>query len=176
MAAGLIALWLRRRGYVEISGALINLAGIIIWWAAVGHEVDRVGLASCVAGQLLQTNVICLAIGSVVWSLLESCRDCVAAGAFCRVCAGALARRQCRQQNHFARVAAQLGVCLLGLLVACCVADELLQFRHVGTAAAGLDCPGFHCGGNGGLLGQIGRPGSSLPAMYGLGLSAVGMA
>ena len=69
LTAGLVALLLRKPAHVYFSGLLINLAGTIVWWAysPSGARWPEWNLAD-MAG-LVQANVLCLAIGSVVWSL-----------------------------------------------------------------------------------------------------------
>ena len=62
VTAGLLALWLRLPGYVFVSGLLLNAAGVVGWLAWEPRHLAT----------LLQVNVLCLAVGSVVWSLLEA--------------------------------------------------------------------------------------------------------
>jgi hypothetical protein len=56
---GAIAIWRRLPAYVFISGLLLNAAGTIGWMAWCPSAFDSV----------VQVNVLCLAIGSIVWSL-----------------------------------------------------------------------------------------------------------
>jgi hypothetical protein len=62
VTAALLALWLRLPAYVFISGLLLNAAGVVGWLAWEPRTLDT----------FLQVNVLCLAAGSVVWSLLEA--------------------------------------------------------------------------------------------------------
>ncbi|MFZ1933529.1 MAG: hypothetical protein WCB27_16400 [Thermoguttaceae bacterium] len=62
VTAGLLVLWLRLRAYVFVSGLLLNAAGVVAWLAWEPRTFAT----------LLQTNVLCFAAGSVVWSLLEA--------------------------------------------------------------------------------------------------------
>jgi len=61
VAAGLIALWLRRPAYVYASGLLLNLVGVIAWLAWTRHDVYG----------FLEVNALCLAAGAVAWTLIE---------------------------------------------------------------------------------------------------------
>ncbi len=60
--AALLALWLRLPAYVFISGLLLNAAGVVGWLAWGPTTLSA----------LLQVNVLCLAAGSVAWSLLAA--------------------------------------------------------------------------------------------------------
>ena len=62
VTAALLALWLRLPGYVFVSGLLLNAAGVVAWLAWEPATIAA----------LLQINVLCLAAGSIVWSLLEA--------------------------------------------------------------------------------------------------------
>jgi hypothetical protein len=161
LTAGLVAVLLRNPVQVYSSGLLINLAGTIVWWACwpSGARWPEWGLAD-VAG-LLQANALCLAIGSLVWSLVEFLPQRVP-------------HLKAEGQPPFADLAAQLGAVLAGLVAAAGVAATLLELESIpigrldwfalaGVAAATAVC-----------LGQR-RAAFSLPALYGLGLSAVAL-
>jgi len=62
VSAGVIALWRRQAAYVFISGLLLNVAGSIAWiaWGPSSYT------------SFIQTNVLCLAVGSIAWTLLGS--------------------------------------------------------------------------------------------------------
>ena len=62
VTAALLALWLRLPAYVFISGLLLNAAGVVGWLA----------WGPTTFAALVQINVLCLAAGSVAWSLLEA--------------------------------------------------------------------------------------------------------
>jgi hypothetical protein len=61
VATGLLAMWLRRPGYVYVSGLLLNAAGTLLG-LAVGHAT-AVGLA--------EVNIFCLAAGATIWAILR---------------------------------------------------------------------------------------------------------
>ncbi len=87
---------LRKPAHVYSSGLLINLAGTIVWWAysPSGATWPEWNLAD-MAG-LVQANVLCLAIGSVVWSLVE-------------LLPRGVPNWKAERQPPFAHLAAQLG-------------------------------------------------------------------
>ena len=117
-----MALWLRRPAYVYLSCLLLNVAGTILWWswAAADVNIFSTGTFGPVAG-LVQANVICLAVGSIA---LDAGGIGASRRAF-RMTAGAAAIEPA------AHAAARLAACLLGMMVAICVADELLGLEHV---------------------------------------------
>ncbi len=161
----MVALWLRRPAYVYFSGLLLNVAGTILWWSWAGASVNifRWDLGS-VAG-LVAANVICLAIGSIAWSLLRFAHP-----------EGVPHIGEDGRIEPAAHTAVRFGVGLLGVLVAVCVANELLGLRHVGPqrldwiALAAIAAAALVC------LGDRARAaGFVLPSLYGLGLMALGM-
>ena len=162
-AAGLVALWLRRPAYVYLSGALLNVAGTILWWWWAAANVDILNWNFRTVAGLVQSNVLALAAGSIVWSLLRvTHRD------------GVPHARWGGRQQPAAHVAAGLGACLLGVLVAVCVVYELLGLRHVGPqrldwiALAAVALAAAVC------LWDHARE-FALSTLYGLGLAALGM-
>jgi hypothetical protein len=60
VTAGLLAVWSRVPAYVFVSGLLLNVTGTLTWAAWGPAE----------AGWLVAINVLCLAVGSGVWSAL----------------------------------------------------------------------------------------------------------
>ena len=75
LLAAALAMWTRRPIYVYLSGFLINLIGMLFWQAWL---VDVVGIETWMAwgpgilDTFLYTNIICLAISSACWSLIET--------------------------------------------------------------------------------------------------------
>src|SRR5262249_7209511 len=67
---GALALWTRRGGFVYASGLLVNVAGHLAWlaWAETGGAP-----AGSVVERLLLTHVLCLALASLAWSVIELC-------------------------------------------------------------------------------------------------------
>ncbi len=161
LTAGLVALVLRKPLHVYFSGLLINLGGTIAWWAysPSGARWPDWDLAD-VAG-LVQANVLCLAIGSVVWSLLE-------------LLPRGVPSPRAEGQPPFAHLAAQAGAVLLALVAATGVASTLFQLGGIPIerldwiALAGVATATAVCLGDRGAR-------FPLPALYGLGLSAIAM-
>ena len=67
VTAAISAFWLRRPAYTYLSGVLINLAGILIWWG-VNRPITAWTTATGIS--FVDANVLSLAVGSIVWSLL----------------------------------------------------------------------------------------------------------
>jgi len=61
LTAGLLAVWLRWTAYVCVSGLILNVAGTVIWYVLRGPDQVL---------SLIETNVLCLAAGSVIWSAI----------------------------------------------------------------------------------------------------------
>ncbi len=70
-AAAVVALWLRRPTYVFLSCLLLNLSGTILWWSWSGAKLDILDWDLQTVAALVQANVISLAIGSMIWTLLK---------------------------------------------------------------------------------------------------------
>ena len=70
-AAAVVALWLRRPTYVFLSCLLLNLSGTILWWSWSGAKLDIFDWDLQTVAALVQANVIALAIGSMIWTLLK---------------------------------------------------------------------------------------------------------
>ena len=172
LTTGLVAVVLRKPAHVYFSGLLINVAGTIVWWAwspssttwpvwnlAAGTMSGTMYSGSWSAG-LVQANVLCLAIGSLVWSLVDLLPQGVP-------------NPKADAQPPFAHLAAQLGAVLLGLVVAVGVATTLFELRHIPIerldwiALAGVVAATAVC-----LRDR--RTNFPLPTLYCLGLSAIG--
>ena len=138
LTAGLVAMLLRKPVHVYFSGLLINLAGTIVWWAysPSGARWPEWNLAD-MAG-LVQANVLCLAIGSVVWSLVELLPQGVP-------------NLEADGQPPFAHLAAQMGAVGIGLVTAAGVATTLFGADAHPHRATRLDCAGGHRHGHGRL-------------------------
>jgi hypothetical protein len=161
LTAGLVAVVLRKPAQVWFSGLLINLAGTIVWWAYSPSGAPWPDWSLADLAGLAQANVLCLAIGSFVWSLVEL----LPRGA---------SNLKFHGQPPFAHQAAQTGAVLLGLVTAAGVAATLLHRRHIPIgrldwiALAGIVAATAVC------LRQR-RAHFPLPTLYGLGLSAIGL-
>jgi hypothetical protein len=161
LTAGLVAVVLRKPLHVYFSGLLINLAGTIVWWAygPSGARWPDWNLAD--AAGLVQANVLCLAIGSVVWSLLE-------------LLPRGVPNPKAERQPPFAHLAAQAGAVLLALVAATGVATTLLELGRIPIerldwiALAGIVTATSVC-----LRNRRAR--FPLPTLYGLGLSAIAL-
>ena len=158
LSLGLVAMVLRRPAQVYTSALLINLAGTIVWWAyspsgTVWPDWTVPDLCS-----LVQANVFCLAIGSLIWSLLVFLPGGVP---------------KAERLPPFAYLATQLGAILLGLVVATGIVNlffELPQTRVERLdwyALAGITLSTVVCM-------RDCRARFPLPTLYGLGLCAVG--
>ena len=161
LTAGLVAMLMREAVPVYVSGLLINLAGTIAWWSwsPSGATWPNWGLAD-VAG-LVQANVLLLAVGSIVWSVLQWLPRGVP-------------NLSGERQEPFAHLAARLGAIALGAVTFAGVAATLLARRHVPIQTldwAALGCitaATFVC-----LSDRRAR--FPLPTLYCLGLSALGL-
>jgi hypothetical protein len=157
--AGVLALWLRRPAYVFISGLLLNVIGVIAWlvWAEPAWELLPVA-------QLVQANVLCLAVGSGIWSLLKLALP-----------QGLPEPEVGGRTLTFSHLAARWAVGLLAAVVAAAVTSHALAWQQMlltqrldwialaATAAAVTIC----------LWDRSSR--LALPGLYCVGLSAVGM-
>ncbi len=148
-----MALWLQETKYVDVSGILLGAAGTLLWWSRIGANTPFDSWDLAMIDGLVQTNVVCLAIGGTAWRLL-----------------GLLGRPS---EASFVSRAARLGVWLLCGLVAVCVANDLLGLPHVqpqrldwialgAIAAAATICLRRQSGGG-------------PAALYALGIAALGM-
>ncbi|NLS96099.1 MAG: hypothetical protein GXX96_28505 [Planctomycetaceae bacterium] len=61
LGAGAVALWRHRVAEIILSGVFINLAGNVAWIA--WHDQNFAGL--------IETNVLCLAAGATLWTILQ---------------------------------------------------------------------------------------------------------
>ena len=157
--ASVLAVWLRRPAYVFISGLLPNVIGVIAWmaWAEPAWELPSL------AG-FVQANVLCLGIGSAVWTLLKLALP-----------QGVPEPDVGGRRLSFSRLAGCWAVALLAAVVAVAVASHALWLHQVlvtqrldwialaATAAAVAIC----------LWDRSSR--LALPGLYCLTLAAVGM-
>ena len=161
LTMGLVALLLRKPAEVYVSGLLINLAGTMVWWAYSASAAQWPDWNLADATSLVQANALCLALGSIVWSLLEF----LPSGVPSSKTAG---------QELFAHLAAQAGAVGIGLVTLAGVFATLFGQWHLpvvpldwialgSVVAATAVC----------LLDRRAR--FPLPTLYCLGLSAVGM-
>ncbi len=118
--AGMVAMWQRQPVYVYVSGLLLSVIGAIVW-IAWGHPAgDTPALM-----QFAEVNVVGLALGSAVWSLLQ------------RAHARGVPHLELGGRAHpFAHVAGWLAVGLLGTVVGFGVVGHAMQWEayRVGQA------------------------------------------
>ncbi|MFH1267196.1 MAG: hypothetical protein ABIK89_15820, partial [Planctomycetota bacterium] len=158
--AGVLAMWLRRGAYVFISGLLVNVAGTVIWMAWGPWNFAAV----------LYTNVLCLAVGSCVWTLLRPAHP-----------EGVPGIKLGGRALPFAHLAVQAGLAVLGVLV---VISAVFDVRDVHRVPSLHDPATYQ-------LGWLALAAASvattlllwdrtarfpLKAWYSIGLIAVGMA
>ena len=159
MLAGVVgatgaALWRRRVAEILVSGLLLNLAGNVAWIAWREHDLSG----------LIETNVLCLAAGAILWTVLQ------------KVLPGRVANLDLGERVYScAEVALHLALVLLGGLAVVLVALTLAGVDHPGAmpltwwtvlAVAGT------------LVLRLASESRqfSLPGLYYLGLIAVGLA
>ncbi len=109
ICAGALALWQRQAGYVWLSGLVVNVAASVAWaaWGAPNF-VSFTGF-----------NVLGLAIGSLLWSLLAFIRP-----------AKVPHLRWAGQEWPFSHAAAILGLLALAGLTAALLAADVLEVPH----------------------------------------------
>ncbi len=178
LTAGLVAVVLRKPVHVYLSGVLLNLAGTIVWWAWSPSGPRWPAWTPADVAGLAQANVLFLAIGSVVWSLVDILpRRSNGGPALASSLVppyGLVPHPKADGQPPFAHLAAQLGAVLLGLVTAAGVAATLLQGPRIPVgrldwiALAGIVTATAVC-----LRKR--RERFPLPTLYCLGLSAVGL-
>ena len=151
--AGVLALWLRLPAYVYVSGLLICVIGTIVW----------VAWYPALLVDLVQVNVLCLAIGSAVWSLLDIAYPrCVPQP------------KVAGRQLPFSHFAAQLAVGLV-LAVATVAVFSILS-RSVYGGVARLDWIALGAAAGAVAICLWDRSSRfALAGLYALGLAAVGM-
>jgi len=157
--AGVLAVWLRRPAYVFISGLLLNVIGVIAWlvWAEPAWELPSL------AG-FVQANVLCLGIGSAVWSLLKLALP-----------QGVPEPDVGGRRLAFGRLAARSGVGLLAGVVALAVASHAFSLDHV-LVTQRLDWIALAATAAAVVLSLWDRSSRlALPGLYYLALAAVGM-
>ena len=67
--AAATALWRRARNTSILSSVLINAAGLVIWWTKTADGLPLSRWTAETSVSLLMANVVCLAAGSIIWSL-----------------------------------------------------------------------------------------------------------
>jgi hypothetical protein len=154
LAAGGLAIWMRLPLGVCFSGLLLNAAGSVMWLA---WDQDN-------AVTLAETNVLCLALASTVWSLVELAHP-----------SGVPALEVSGRRVPFAHLAAQASLAATGVLVVVLVASDLVGFPH--PAAGSLAWAGL-AASLASLLLLLWDPSARFApgAIYLLGLLAIGIA
>ena len=144
---------------------MINLAGILIWWG-VNRPVPAWTTALCIS--IVEANVLSLAVGSIVWSLV---------GFFAAVrSSGSLAVSRIGDfPLGYGRRALVAGSLLLGTVVVCALGGNLLQVPLISVrrldwiAWAGMTAAAA-------VLLWNRSPRLALQALYGLAMAWLGMA
>ncbi|MGO9113745.1 MAG: hypothetical protein ACLP9L_31325 [Thermoguttaceae bacterium] len=162
VTAAISAFWLRRPAYTYFSGVLINLAGVLIWWGVcrpITAWTTALGIS------FAEANVLSLAVGSTVWSLL---------GMFAATRQGGV-WTEANFLLVYGRRAAIAGSLLLGAVVVLALSGNLLRlppipvYRLDWIALAGITVAAV-------VLLWDRLPRLSLQMLYGLALAALGMA
>jgi hypothetical protein len=185
--AAVLAVWLHGTSYVVLAGLSINLAGIFVWWARAPGGPPAWPWTPEMLVSLVETNVLCLAVGSMAWSLAgrvagrRLARDWSIFRREVRARESALAENmdlspsQTREGPQlYGRQAAALGAVLLGLIVAAILVNQLGRLGRVAfepvnwIALASIAAAMVLCLGD-----REAR--FALPSLYGLGLAAIGM-
>ncbi len=147
------ALWRRQVIDIVVSGLLINLAGTVAWVAWRDHDL---------AG-LIETNVLCLAAGAVLWTIIQMALPG-------RVANVALERRE----FSYAELALHAALALLGGLTVVLVGSTLAGVDHPGVTS--LTWWSVLAVAGALLLRMLSESKQfSLPGLYYLGLIAVGL-
>ncbi|MFH1924336.1 MAG: hypothetical protein ABIP48_31175, partial [Planctomycetota bacterium] len=110
--AGVLAMWLRLGAYVFLSGLLVNVAGTVIWMAWGPWNFAAV----------LYTNVLCLAVGSCVWTLLRPAHP-----------EGVPGIKLGGRAWPFAHLAVQAGLAVLGVLVVISAVYDVWDIHRVSS-------------------------------------------
>ena len=161
VTAAISAFWLRRATYTYLSGVLINLAGILIWWG-VNRPITAWTMATGIS--LAEANVLSLAVGSIVWSLLGMFAATRQSGAW-------------KDENfllQYGRRAAVAGSLLLGGVVVIALGGSLLRlppipvYRLDWIALGGMTLAAV-------MLLWDRSPRLALQTLYGLAVVALGM-
>jgi len=154
VTAGLVAMWHRLPLYVACSGVLVNVAGTVLWMAWGPWN----GYA------LVEANIVCLAVGAGIWSLIQMAHP-----------DGEAAFKIGVLGETFARLAAQLALILMAAVAMVYMvqaaglwqhptADRLAWLALAATAVALL------------VLLWDRSAGFVLPGLYLLGLAAIAVA
>jgi hypothetical protein len=157
--AGVLALWLRQPAYVFISGLLLCAIGTIAWMAWPEPAWRLPAVAS-----LVQANVLCLAVGSAVWSVLRLILP-----------AGVPDAQFDRRRLAFSHLAARCAVGLLAVVVAVAVGTRALGLQQI-LVIQRLDWIALAAAAVAVTICVWDRSSRfALPGLYALGLSALGM-
>jgi hypothetical protein len=154
LAFGLLALWRGLPGYVYLSGILLNVAGTVYWMHQGPSDVPG----------FVHTNVVCLAAGSVIWTLI---------GLLGRFKPGVFGRSE--HLPPFAHLAVLLGLVLLGSLAGVSLILCVAQVEHAAVGPLGWIALGATAAAAALLLWDR-RAGFPLAALYFSGLAALAMA
>ena len=167
MVAVVAALWLRQSALVWLSMLLIDVAGVLLWWA---WEPGIGPSAAWLPEQLIalvQTNAVCMAVASVLWLLL---------GMFVPADGeGAGAQPSWLRRTGAAHLAAQWSAILPGAIVLVGLATDLGGWRHLSVER--IDWIALAAAAGAAVICLVERSARvALPLVYGLGLAAIGMA
>jgi hypothetical protein len=159
VVAAMTALWLRRTAWTYVSGLLLNVAGILIWMT---WEPRGPGLTAVLA-DLLETNVLALALNSAIWSLLGGIR---------------IGDREAPADDPrlplFGNQAAQCGTALICLVVGMGAAADLAGWPHLAVTRLDVLALGAIIAA---VAVRLWEPSArfGLATLYSLGLAAIGM-
>ena len=161
VGSGLIAMWLRKSAYVDLSGILINVSGILVWWAWTSPGLPIGQWSGASIHSLIQTNVLCLAIGSILWTLVRPLHP-----------DGVPRPNFGGSSQPFAHLAVQLGTTILAVFVVVAVGIELFAGH---TNIGRLDWIAVGALAVAAALCVFERARFVLPALYVQGLSALAL-
>jgi hypothetical protein len=162
LMATILALWSRRQRYVWISGLLVDLVGLLLWWSW--------GPGTAISFTLM--NAFGLAVAAAFWTVMDLALPASTAGEGTPASARSVAWLT---RPTFAHFAANFALALLVLVVVVLLASDLQPPRiavsrpFVWTVLAAV-------GGALTLILWDRRARFAPPALYGLGLTAIGLA
>ncbi len=172
--AAATALWRRRTEYVYISSVLINAAGLVIWWTKTADGLPLSRWTAETSVSLLMANVVCLAAGSIIWSLLGRMGRIPDCRLSLRESGTAFAERKATIPPRYCKQAAWFGTALLVLSVIVSATADLSFQQHTPVRAfdwialASIAVAAAVC-----LWDR--SPRAALQMFYCLGLAAAGM-
>ena len=153
------ALWLRQAALVWLYLPLVNLAGVLLWWAWGPGVHPAAAWTPEQLSTLIETNAVCLAIGSALWLLLGM---------------SPYGRTSWLRHTGAAHWAARSSAILPGVIVAVALWSDLGGGPHLGIQR--LDWIALAAATTAAVLCLVERSASvALPLLYGLGLTALGM-